>query len=54
MILGNFGGMFGIMAGFSCISGIEIMYFFVKQILVMIWKKTFANIHLPSHHEMDD
>ena len=38
-MLSAIGGTMGLLTGFSIISGVEIVYFLIKIILKMIWKK---------------
>ena len=33
------GGTFGLLTGFSIISGVEIVYFLVKNVCTIIWKR---------------
>ena len=42
-LIGNFGGMCGIICGFSLISGSEIIYFILKQIILVLLK--YSHIH---------
>lgn len=38
LIAGLFGGLFGLTAGFSIVSGLEIIYFFLDYVGDRIWK----------------